>query len=124
MRTARGSLLGARAQLVGMTTRLSNMTRGVLKTFGLMPGTGGGLKLIRASKHCSRVFDEIALVERPLLAPGGNCASRLRSSRRRYCNSQDGPVCRLIMSVPGIGALSFLMYVSTIENPGRFFLER
>lgn len=26
------SLLGARAQLVGMTTRLSNMIRGVLKT--------------------------------------------------------------------------------------------
>lgn len=32
------SLLGARAQLVGMRTRLSNMVRGVLKTFGLLPG--------------------------------------------------------------------------------------
>jgi len=32
------ALLGARAQLVGMTTRLSNHLRGVLKTFGLLPG--------------------------------------------------------------------------------------
>jgi transposase len=32
------ALLGARAQLVGMTTRLSNHIRGVLKTFGLLPG--------------------------------------------------------------------------------------
>ena len=31
------ALLGARAQLVGMTTRLSNHIRGVLKTFGMLP---------------------------------------------------------------------------------------
>jgi transposase len=34
------ALLGARAQLAGMTTRLSNMIRGVLNTFGLLPGAG------------------------------------------------------------------------------------
>lgn len=32
------ALLSARSQLVGMTTRLSNHIRGVLKTFGLLPG--------------------------------------------------------------------------------------
>src|SRR5689334_16770138 len=32
------ALLGARAQLVGMKTRLSNHIRGVLKTFGMPPG--------------------------------------------------------------------------------------
>jgi transposase len=37
------ALLGARAQLVGMTTRLSNHIRGVLKTFGMLPGVGRGL---------------------------------------------------------------------------------
>lgn len=37
------ALLGARAQLVGMTTRLSNHIRGVLKTFGLLPGAMRGL---------------------------------------------------------------------------------
>ena len=36
------ALLGARAQLVGMTTRLSNHIRGVLKTFGLLPGAMRG----------------------------------------------------------------------------------
>lgn len=38
------ALLGARAQLVGMTTRLSNHIRGVLKTFGLLPDTMRGLR--------------------------------------------------------------------------------
>src|ERR1700758_2849766 len=42
------ALLGARAQLVGMTTRLSNMIRGVLKTFGLLPGAGRELRFDRS----------------------------------------------------------------------------
>jgi uncharacterized membrane protein YccC len=37
------SLLGARAQLVGMRTRLANMIRGVLKTFGILPGSERGM---------------------------------------------------------------------------------
>jgi transposase len=41
------SLLGARAQLVGMRTRLSNMIRGVLKTFGMLPGSGRGQRFDR-----------------------------------------------------------------------------
>ena len=34
------------------------------------------------------------------------------------------PICRLLMTVPGIGALSSLMYVSTVENPSRFSRSR
>ena len=34
------ALLGARSQLVGMVTRLSNHIRGVLKVFGLLHGEG------------------------------------------------------------------------------------
>ncbi len=41
------ALLGARAQLVGMTPRLSNHIRGVLKTFGLLPGSMRGLPFDR-----------------------------------------------------------------------------
>jgi transposase len=34
------------------------------------------------------------------------------------------PTCRLLMSVPGIGALSALAFVSTIEDPARFSRSR
>src|SRR4051812_39078556 len=60
--------LGARAQLVGMTTRLSNMIRGVLKTFGLLPGAGRGLRFDRKVEALLEGAPEIALVVRPLLA--------------------------------------------------------
>jgi transposase len=41
------ALLSARIQLVGMTTRLSNHIRGVLKTFGLLPGAMRGMPFDR-----------------------------------------------------------------------------
>jgi transposase len=41
------AFLGARSQLVGMTTRLSNHIRGVLKTFGLLAGAMRGLSFDR-----------------------------------------------------------------------------
>lgn len=34
------------------------------------------------------------------------------------------PTCRLLMSVPGVGALSALAFVSTIEDPARFLRSR
>jgi len=38
------ALLRVRSQFVGMTTRLSNIIRGVLKTFGSLPGALHGLR--------------------------------------------------------------------------------
>ena len=78
------ALLSARGQLVGMTTRLSNHIRGVLKTFGLLPGAMRGLSFDR------RV--EMMLADRPDVHPscarcsnhGGSFASRSLSSTRRF----------------------------------------
>jgi len=48
------ALLGARAQLVGMTTRLSNHIRGVLKTFGPLPGAMRGMPFDRRVRSMVR----------------------------------------------------------------------
>ena len=45
-----GGLLGTRAQLAGMTTRLSNHTLGVLKTFGMPPGAMRGVPFDRRAE--------------------------------------------------------------------------
>jgi transposase len=62
------ALLGARAQLVGMTTRLSNHIRGVLKTFGLLPGAGRGLPFDRRVESLLADRAEVAPIVRPMLA--------------------------------------------------------
>src|SRR5215468_7677750 len=75
------ALLGARAQLVGMTTRLSNMIRGVLKTFGLLPGVGRGLRFDRKVEALLEGAREIALL----------CVRSLPAGPRRTrapCHSQ------------------------------------
>jgi transposase len=119
------ALLGARAQLVGMTTQLSNMIRGVLKTFGLLPGTGRGLRFDRKVEALLEGVPEIALIVRPLLATWRQLRDQIvvfdKAVRQQV---RTDPICRLLMTVPGIGALSSLMYVSTIEDPGRFSRSR
>ena len=55
------ALLGARLQLVGMVTRLSNHIRGVLKTFGMLPGS------VRGRSFAERL--ELLIAERPDVAP-------------------------------------------------------
>lgn len=61
------ALLGARAQLVGMTTRLSNHIRGMLKTFGLLPGTMRGLPFDRKVEALLAERDDLAPIVRPML---------------------------------------------------------
>ena len=119
------ALLGARAQLVGMTTRLSNMIRGVLKTFGLLPGAGRGLRFDRRVEALLEGAPEIALIVRPLLATWRQLREQIaifdKAVRQQV---RTDPICRLLMTVPGIGALSSLAYVSTVEDPGRFSRSR
>lgn len=119
------ALLGARAQLVGMTTRLSNMMRGVLKTFGLLPGAGRGLRFDRRIEELIEAAPDVALIVRPLLATWRQLREQIavfdRAVQRQV---RADPICRLLMTVPGIGTLSSLAYVSTIEDPRRFSRSR
>jgi transposase len=94
------ALLGARAQLVGMTTRLSNHIRGVLKTFGMLPGAMRGAPFDRRVEQIA-VFDKAV-----------------------HALAKNDPTCRLLMSVPGIGVVTVLAYVSTVEDPARFARSR
>ena len=59
--------LGARAQLVGMTTRLSNHIRGVLKTFGLLPGAMRGAPFDQRVEVLLAERDDLAPIVRPML---------------------------------------------------------
>ena len=119
------ALLGARSQLVGMTTRLSNHIRGVLKTFGLLPGAMRGLPFDRRVEALLEDRADLAPIVQPMLAAW----RQLREQIAVFDNAiraivRQSPSCRLLMSVPGIGALSVLAYVSTVEDPARFTRSR
>src|SRR5215212_4881891 len=61
------ALLGARAQLVGMTTRLSNHIRGVLKTFGLLPGAVRGVPFDRRVETLLAEREDLTPLVQPML---------------------------------------------------------
>ncbi|WP_082364768.1 IS110 family transposase [Novosphingobium sp. AAP93] len=108
-----------------MRTRLSNMVRGVLKTFSLLPGAGRGLRFDRRVEAMIEDVPEVALIVRPLLVTWRQFREQIAVfdafvQRRVRADA----TCRLLMTVPGIGALSALAFVSTIEDPGRFSRSR
>ncbi|MBT2246077.1 IS110 family transposase [Sphingobium sp. BHU LFT2] len=119
------SLLGARAQLVGMRTRLINMIRGILKTYGMLPGSGRGLRFDRRVEELIQGDQEVGMVVRPLLATLRHVGEQITTFDKAVLRQvRADPTCRLLMSVPGIGALSSLVYVSTVEDPKRFSRSR
>ena len=119
------ALLGARAQLVGMTTRLSNHIRGVLKTFGLLPGAMRGLRFDRKVKVLLEDHSDVAPIVRPMLVAWRQLREQISAFDKaiRVLVRSNSP-CRLLMSAPGIGVLSALAYVSTVEDPARFSQSR
>ena len=119
------ALLGARAQLVGMTTRLSNHIRGVLKTFGLLPGAMRGLSFDRRVEALLAERDDLAPVVRPMLVAWRQLSEQIGAFDKEVrALAKKDPICRLLMSVPGIGVVSVLAYVSTVEDPARFTRSR
>jgi transposase len=119
------ALLGARAQLVGMTTRLSNHIRGVLKTFGMLPGVMRGLRFDRRVETLVADRADIAPIVRPMLDAWRQLREQISTFDKAVrALVKSDPICRRLMSVPGIGVLSVLAYVSTVEDPARFGRSR
>lgn len=119
------ALLGARAQLVGMTTRLSNHIRGVLKTFGMLPGPMRGLPFDRRVEILLADRAEVAPIVRPMLAAWRQLREQIAAFDKAVRGLvKSSPTCHHLMGVPGIGVLSVLAYVSMVEDPTRFRRSR
>jgi transposase len=119
------ALLGARAQLVGMTTRLSNHVRGVLKTFGMLPGAMRDLPFDRRVEAMLADRDDVAPIVRPILVAWRQLREQIAAFDKAIrALAKSSPACHLLMGVPGIGVLSVLAYVSTVEDPTRFARSR
>lgn len=119
------ALLGARSQLVGMTTRLSNTIRGTLKTFGLLPGSARGQPFDHRVESLLEDRADLACIVRPMLTAWRQLREQIKVlDKSVQAIVKQSATCRLLMGVPGIGMLSVLAYVSTVEDPTRFMRSR
>ena len=119
------ALVGARRQLLDMTTALSNQIRGVMKSFGLVvpKGRGGVFE-----KNVRALLDgeaAIAAIVIPLLDVWRTLRARTAVlDRHLIAAARASASCRLLMTMPGIGPVTATSFVAAVERPENFVRSR
>ena len=104
---------------------LQGVQVGILKTFGrIVPKGAGGLfeKNVRAL-----ITDdaEITAVIMPLLQARQMARGKCAALDRRIIRSVQGDAtCRMLMTMPGIGPITAVVYVAALEKPDTFKRSR
>jgi transposase len=115
------TLVGARNQLVRMTTQLSNQIRGVMKTFGLLVAAGKGSTFERNLRNLLAGQAELAAIVLPLMEAWSSLRTQVaRLGTRLVATARQSTDCRLLMSIPGVGVVTATSFVAAIEEPANF----
>jgi transposase len=118
------ALIRSRQALVGCRTQLVNHVRGALKSFGAR------LPKCPARSFHKRAAEHIPEALRPALEPVLEQIASLTESIRQYDRRLEAiskdhyPETELLCQVEGIGPLTALTFVLTLEDPYRFERSR
>jgi transposase len=114
--------LKIREQLIGAHNAMAGQLRGLLKLFGLRLG-----KVTTPNKRRERLVALFVLKPElePILAPLIDSLEALevqiaRASKALAASAAADPVAARLMSVPGVGPITALVFKTSIEDPGRF----
>jgi transposase len=114
--------LKIREQLVKSRNVMANQLRGLLKLFGLRMGS-----VTTPNKRRERLAalftqkGELRPVMQPLVESIEALEAQIaRSTRALAVAAAADPVAARLMSVPGVGPITALVFKSSIEDPGRF----
>ena len=117
----RKALLIARHQLVDMRVRIDNQLRGILKTFGLVIGKCGRGQIGQRAQELSKQQPGIDGVVASMVAVRDSLLEQIivcDRAIRRLAKKDD--TARRLMTVPGVGPVVALAYISVIDDPKRF----
>jgi transposase len=115
------SMLGVRAQLVGMRVEIMNQTRGILKTFGIVMSGKPGMSFEQRAEELIEGAGLLQGALRSLLAvlrSIGEQVAVLDQRVRQY--TRKSKVCRQLMTIPGVGPLTAAAFVTTVDDPAKF----
>jgi transposase len=116
------SMLGARAQLVGMRTEVTNQIGGILKTFGIVlkRRTGAPFEQL-VEEACSDDSGMLNHTVHSLLAVYSGLKGQILAFDRALMGyAKKSAVCRRLMTIPGIGVLTAVAFVTVIDDPAKF----
>ncbi|KRR17642.1 IS110 family transposase [Bradyrhizobium retamae] len=115
------SVLAARAKLVELRRDLDNQMRGLCKGVGILLGKGGAGGL--AAKITSVLVDnpELADIFDPPLQAQACLTKQIDKFDKQLLDLARGDqTVQRLMTVPGIGPLTALSFVATVDDPARF----
>lgn len=119
------TLVGARTQLIKISTELSNQIRGLMKTFGLVVPKGAGHVFEANVRRLLADNDGLARIMLPLLEAWRSVRGRAAElDRQVIAAARESAQCRLLMSIPGVGAVTATSFTAAIEDPENFKTSR
>lgn len=119
------ALVAARTKLIRTSIEISNQIRGLMKTFGLVvPRSAGG----KFEGHVAALLADqagLARVIRLLLEAWRTLRIRAAElGRQLLADARRSEACRLLMSIPGVGAVTATSFITAIEDPANFRRSR
>ena len=115
--------LGARMQLVGSQLQIEGTIRGLLRVYGLKIGA------IHRNRFAARVLElreqaalaELSAAIEPLLRVREVMRAERKATDRTLAGlARRSDVSRRLMTIPGVGPVTTLAYIATVDDPGRF----
>lgn len=120
------ALVGARKQLVMVRLGMENHMRGTLKTLGIKLGTvttaAFSTRVTAALADKNPVFRDAVLVM--LRARDDVLAQQQTLDKQCVAMARSSPVCKRLMTVPGVGPITALTFQAEIDDPLRFKRSR
>jgi transposase len=117
----RRALLMARKLLQDKAIAIENDIRGLLRNFGLKVGVVGKLKFEERIRELVDDMPELGEITGHLLAARQKLREEFAKLHRQLLSqAQDDEVCRRLMTIPGVGPVVSLAFVSTIDICARF----
>jgi transposase len=115
------AVLGARKAIQQGMIALEMSTRGLLRNFGLKVGAISRGRYDQLIRELADGNPRLETATAPMLRARASLRQELAGLERLVRQmAQDDPVCRRLMSMPGVGAVVALTYRSAVDDPSRF----
>ena len=119
------ALLVARRQVLNKTRDMENAVRAALREAGLKMGKVGRQGFGARARELVAGDGVLEPVIEPLLSIIETMRRELdRLTKQAFDMVRDDPVCRHLMTAPGVGPLTALAFRATIDDPARFVRSR
>jgi transposase len=118
-------LLTSRKLLQRKLLDVESDLRGTLRNFGLKVGVVGGSRYEARVRELVEGFPRLAAIVEPVLSVRRVMRQQLAVLHKMLLDTVRGdPVCRRLMTAPGVGAVVALTYRATVDQPQRFIHSR